>query len=480
MKDRLLVLAIVVAGVVLSGGLIAWWQVSPVAPGIVRRAPQPGEGTAPAPVASDFVRIGELFRRGDGVPSRLTAVWPGFRGPTGDNVAPASEALAGAWPEGGPRRLWSVALGEGYAGPAVRNGCVYLLDYDSGDEADVLRCLSLDDGREVWRRGYKVRIKRNHGISRTVPAVSERHVVSMGPRCHVMCVDAITGDYRWGLDLEKQWGGSVPMWYTGQCPLIDGHQAVLGVGGRALLIGVDLETGKVLWETPNPRNWQMSHSSVLPMEYRGRKMFVYCAVGGIVGVSAEEADPGAVLWESAEWNVPVVAPTPVPVGEGRFWITSGYGAGSALFQLEQGAGGSIVAKLVKRVERTVFACEQHTPVFYQGHLYTVLPADAGAVRKEAVCMDPEGRVLWTSGPAARFGLGPFMVADGKLLILEDDGVLTMAEASPAGFVRLASAKVLDGKEAWAPMALADGRLLVRDYGTLRCLDLRAPASTSRP
>jgi len=471
-KGLLPVLGTLLVGILLSALALSWWRGTGGKQDIVRRVPLSFEGAgSPSSALSETpVRIGENFTRSSGVPSSIKDAWPCFRGGRHDNVA-AAGTIADVWPKDGPPRLWSVELGEGYAGPAVRNGCVYLLDYDGKEGADALRCLSLDDGREIWRRSYRVHIKRNHGISRTVPAVTDRYVVTIGPRCHVMCADSITGDFKWGMDLEKEWGAEVPMWYTGQCPLIDGNTAVIGVGGKALLVGVDCETGKVLWETPNPRKWTMSHSCVIPMEFNGRKMYVYGAVGGIVGISAEKADAGTVLWETDAWNYQVVAPTPVPVGEGRFWITSGYGAGSALFQIGL-EGGRYSVRLVKRLEKTVFACEQHTPVFYQGHLYTVLPADAGPTRKEAVCMDPGGQMSWTSGPTERFGLGPFMIADGKLLILEDNGVLTMAKASPQGFAKLAQAKVLDGKEAWAPMALVEGRLLVRDYGTLRCLDLR--------
>ena len=425
-------------------------------------------------IMADGVREGPpgTLERFTGRPAEdVKSAWPNFRGPEYDGVSRETVPLARNWDKAGPPVLWSVTLGEGYAGPAIRNGCVYVLDYDGAAGEDALRCFSMDDGREIWRRSYKVRIKRNHGVSRTVPAVTDRHVVTIGPRCHVMCADALTGELRWGMDLERDWGVDVPMWYTGQCPLIDGNQVVLGVGGRVLLAGVDCDTGKVLWETPNPKKWKMSHSSVMPMEVGGRKMFVYAAVGGIVGVSAETRDAGAILWETDQWNVQVVSPTPVPVGDGKFWITSGYGAGSALFQVVE-EGGRYSVKLLQRLEKKVFACEQHTPVFYQGHLYSVLPADAGAVRKQAVCMEPGGKVVWTSGASDRFGLGPFMVADGKLLILEDDGMMTMIRATPDGYRKLAQAKVLDGKEAWAPLALAGGRLLVRDYGTMRCLDLR--------
>lgn len=459
------------AGLVLSLLLLVWWRDSAEGPVLKRREPLDGETATLSAVANhEAIRIGEAFCRSSGVPSAIQGEWPCFRGRARDNVATGGVPLASSWPPEGPPCLWSVELGEGYAGPAVAEGRVYLLDYDSATASDALRCLSLDDGREIWRRSYRVHVKRNHGMSRTVPAVANHIVVSIGPRCQVMAVDSRSGDLKWGLDLVKEWDAEVPLWYTGQCPLIDGNHVILGVGGKVLLAGVDLETGRVVWTTPNPDHWKMSHSCVTPLASEGHRMYLYAAVGGVVGVSAEPADEGRPLWRSDAWNVQVVAPSPVGVGEGRFWMTSGYGAGSALFQVEQ-RDGAYALKTVKRLDKKTFACEQHTPVFKDGYVYAVLPADAGALRKQAVCMAADGTVRWTSG-ADHFGLGPFMIADGKLLILEDDGLLTLVEAAPMAYRRLARAKVLRGKEAWAPMALVEGRLLVRDYGMMRCLDLR--------
>src|SRR5690606_13956545 len=125
----------------------------------------------------------------------------------------------GSWQ---PPVLWSAELGEGHAGAAVAGGRVYVLDYDERRQADALRCFSLEDGREIWRRFYTVRLKRNHGISRTVPAVSGNYVVTLGPGCHLMACDARSGNLLWGLDLVEHFRTEVPLWYTGQCPLIDG------------------------------------------------------------------------------------------------------------------------------------------------------------------------------------------------------------------------------------------------------------------
>ena len=73
------------------------------------------------------------------------------------------------------------------------DGRVYLLDYDQAGQADVVRCLSLNDGKEIWRYAYPIRIKRFHGMSLTVPAVTDKYFVTVAPIGHVTCRDSNTG-----------------------------------------------------------------------------------------------------------------------------------------------------------------------------------------------------------------------------------------------------------------------------------------------
>ncbi len=434
----------------------------------------PGMDGSPAYLTTldEFIRIGEYFESFDGVPSDLPGAWPRFRGPNYDNVSVETVPLADSWGEGGPEVLWSVGLGEGHAAPAVLNGRVYLMDYDEKNQRDVLRCFSLSDGREIWRRGYKIHVKRNHGMSRTVPAVTDRYVVTIGPRGHVMCVDAVTGGFLWGIDLEKEYETTVPLWYTAQCPMIDGSRVIIAPGGRALMIGVDLETGEVVWETPNPKGWPMSHSSIMPMALNGKRMYVYSSTGGITGVSAEGDDIGAVLWETSEWSPSVIAPSPVVFADGRIFVTAGYGAGSMMLKVREENRAFSVEPVYSFAPEEGLACEQQTPLLYQGQLFGILPKDAGELRNQFVAFDPDGFIVWSSGKTNRFGLGPYITADGKFFILSDDGVLTMLEATTEAYVQLDQAKVLNGRDAWGPMAIAGGRILLRDSKQLVCIDVR--------
>ena len=420
----------------------------------------------------EMIKIGEFSRLFDGIPADLPGSWTRFRGSQADNISTEDIDLADHWADEGPEILWKVELGEGHAAPAVLNGRVYVLDYDEQRKADALRCFSLADGREIWRRWYTVHVKRNHGMSRTIPAVNERYVVTIGPRCHVMCEDSENGSFKWGLDLEGEFGTKVPLWYAGQCPLIDGDIAVIApCGDKALIIGVDCETGRVLWETPNPHGWEMSHSSIMPMTLNGKRMYVYCAIGGVVGVSAEEHDRGALLWETTLWSPKVVAPSPVILADGRIFLTAGYGSGSMMLKVTEKNGVYAVKSLYELRPQDGLACEQQTPVLYKGHLFGVLPKDAGSLRNQFICFHPDGKIIWTSGKTNRFGLGPFMIADDKFFILGDDGVLTMAAANTEKFIPLARAKVLYGRDPWGPLSIAGGRMLLRDSKQMVCIDV---------
>ena len=424
-------------------------------------------------VVAEAVNIGENFQTFGTVTSNLKGTWTHFRGADYDNIAKNSKPLKNSWSGNQPEIMWSVDLGEGHAGPAIYEGKVYVMDYDEAKREDALRCFSLDDGKELWRRSYKVSLKRNHGMSRTVPAVTAEYVLTIGPRCQVMCVKRETGDLVWGLDLVQKYQTEVPLWFTGQCPMIDGNKAILAPGGSAVMIAVDMATGKVIWETPNPGGIKMSHSSIMPWTLNGKKMYVYSAVGAIFGVSAEGADEGKILWKSTAWNHAVVAPAPVCFPDGKVFLTAGYGAGSMMIKVTPSGSEYKVDVLKQYSPKDGMACEQQTPVVWDKLMFGIEPKDAGPLRNQLICVSPDDvtKVIWTSGKDGRFGLGPYLIADQKMFLLSDDGTLTMIKPDSKKYIQLAQKKLFDGEDAWAPMAIADGRLLLRDSKKMYCVNV---------
>jgi len=448
---------------VVGAAVLTVWLFSTSASGVQLRLPGQERTLALVMKPSALLRNTGTTIPGPGKPSTLAGSWPQFRGADRTNIVREALDLSRTWPAAGPRVLWKLPLGEGHAGAAVSDGCVYVVDYDRDKEEDAVRCLSLDDAREVWRYTYSVKVKRNHGMSRTVPAVNGSYVVSLGPMCQVTCLEAKTGKLVWKYDLVKQFGATVPPWYAGQCPLMDGDRVILAPGGNPLMMAVELATGRIVWQTPNPGDWGMTHSSIMPMDYKGERQYVYCTTEGVVGVSAKD---GRVLWTKPDWKIALAnVPSPLVVGEDELFFSGGYNSGSVMVRLK-GEGDSIQTEEVFRLKFTVFGADQQTPVFYQDHIYGVTPPG------ELACLDLSGNRLWSSGAGKRFGLGPFILADGLLLVLGDeDGTLHLVEADPAGYKELASARLLDGFDAWAPMAVASGRLLLRDLTTMLCVEL---------
>ncbi|MCX6249419.1 MAG: PQQ-binding-like beta-propeller repeat protein [Bacteroidetes bacterium] len=423
---------------------------------------------------SQEVKIGENFTAFGNTEEIPGPGWPRFRGSDLDNISKEHLPLTDKWNNLKERIRWKIELGEGHAAPAVYGGRVYLLDYDEKKKSDALRCFSLTTGKELWRREYKVHLKRNHGLSRTIPAVNDKYAVTIGPKCQVMCVDRLTGDLKWGIDMVKQYGTEVPFWYTGQCPLLEGDTVVLAPGGKALLTGINCKTGKPYWETSNPKQWKMSHASVMKATIGGKKMYIYFAIGGVCGVSASGTDTGQVLWEMNKFAPAVVAPSPLVLNDGRILLTAGYGSGTAMIQVKEKTGTWSVVMLQQFRPQEGIASEQQTPVFYRGTVFAILPKDAGGGRNQFIAISPgDGKkLLMTSGKNERFGLGPYVVADDKFFILNDDGEMTIARVSASEFTTLDKAKILDGQDAWGPLAVTGGYLLARDSKQLVCIDLR--------
>jgi outer membrane protein assembly factor BamB len=160
--------------------------------------------------------------------------------------------------------------------------------------------------------------------------------------------------------------------------------------------------------------------------------------------------------------------------DGKIFLTAGYGGGSMLIQLKEASGGFSANVLTEYLPKDGLACEQQTPLYYQGHLFGILPKDGGTLRNQLVCVDPSTpkKIIWSSGKTTRFGLGPYLISDDKMFILNDEGVLTIVKPSVSKFEMLDEAKVFDAQDAWAPMAIADGYLVLRDSKKMYCIDLK--------
>jgi len=401
-----------------------------------------------------------------GLPGSAAALdWPQFRGPGRDNIC-RETGLARKWPTGGPKVLWSVPVAQGYAGAAIVGGLVYHHDYDEAKGEWCVNCRNFSDGKLRWQFREAREIRPNHAITRTVPAVDARFVFSLDPKAVLHCLDVKTGNQLWRKSLVTDYKSTIPPWYNGQCPLMEPDRLILATGGDAILVAIDKATGKDIWRTPNPGKLLMSHASIMPAMLSGVKQYLYGTLKGPLGVSAAD---GKLLWEfPRKFNV-AVAPSPIAVDPERVFMTGSYDAGCVMVRIKKNGTG-FQAEAIFDMKNNEWNSEVHTPIVHKGLMYAVGKKKRGLF----TCLNFDGKEVWTSEGKAAFGLGSFILADGMFYVMEGDtGKLHMIEASATGYSELGNAQVLSGPEVWGPMAISEGKMVLRDLSKMICIDLRA-------
>ncbi|HAU36227.1 MAG TPA: hypothetical protein DCX07_00735 [Phycisphaerales bacterium] len=396
--------------------------------------------------------------------------WPQFLGPDRTGVAKTDAKLARSWPADGPQVLWTVALGEGFAGPAVKDGKVYLLDRQ-GDN-DVLRCLNLADGKELWKYSYAAPGRfgdPKYAGSRTTPTVGDKFVFTVGPFGHLHCVSLATHQPVWSHHILKDFGGGVPGWNVAQSPVLYKNWVIVAPQSKqAGLAAYEQATGKLVWKSEPFGSMQYASPLVTTIDGVDQVLMVANQGKGGTRIVGADARDGKILWSYTGWNCNIPVPSVTAIGDGRFFITGDYGAGCAMWKVAR-SGQSWEATELFRNRNS--GSHIHNALLYEGHLYSNSSRDG----KGLVCQDLEGKTVWNTGKSPSFDLGGNLIIVNDLIYILDGngGALHVVEASAAGYKQLAKADLLEGQKVWAPMAFSGGKLLIRDQKQLRCVDVTA-------
>ena len=425
------------------------------------------------------------------------AEWPQLGGAHMDSISPET-GLAGKWPEKGPKVVWRVPLNKGFGGAAVKGGKVYLMGREAR-KRDILRCLELATGKELWTFSYPAPRRFAPAGSRTIPAVDDRYVFITGPVGHLHCLDRATHKVVWQKDLIKEFDGRVPRWGFAQSPVPYKDLVIVAPQGRkAGVAAFRKATGKVVWRSPffpemTGGGWGRSGNYISPVAGTicgvDQVVMATCCQeksdgskglqGRVVGISAKD---GKVLWTYKGWQGPCPIARPAILSkQSQVFLTADYGAGSAMIRIAKKGEQFTVGELFKTME---CGGQLHQPVVFEGHIYV---NSTGKSRSEGLmCLGLDGKVIWHTSNSKfvsqaaeglpEFNRGNVLLADGKLYVLDGKtGDLRMVKATPAGYKELACVKaILSGKQIWAPMALSDGKLLIRDQSQMKCLDVRSP------
>lgn len=408
--------------------------------------------------------------------------WPQYLGPDRNSESP-QENLLRSWPESGPEIRWTMKVGLGNGGPIAKDGRVYFLDRDD-QVGDMIRCFDLSSGEELWSYSYDAPGTVRFSGTRSVPAIDGDYLYSCGHNGDLYCIDINTHKPVWNKNIWTGFGGEeIPVWAIAQCPLIYGDMLILAAQTpEAGVVAYDKLTGEVKWKTPSLGREGYVSPSMVTIGGAEHVVMVGASIGRgedqtggkVIGI---EPLTGEILWEYTNWQCMIPAPSAFDAGEGKVLIVGGYEAGSAMIQVEKSADGTYsVTELYKNVD---FGAHTKPPLFYEGYFYAQYSTNRR--RDGLVCMSMDGELMWKTGRAPGFNKGSMILAEGLIFATDGDMSLYLIEPDPTAFKPIASAEVLEiaadladtkyGNQNWAPIALADGKLLIRDQNQIVCVQV---------
>ncbi|MBC7852763.1 MAG: PQQ-like beta-propeller repeat protein, partial [Pirellulaceae bacterium] len=369
----------------------------------------------------------------------------------------------------GPKLLWQVnEIGDGYSTPAVVGERLYLIS-NQGMESEYVHALSTTDGKEVWKTGIG-KVGPNQGPqypgTRSTPTVEGDVLYALGSNGDLVCLKTADGKEQWRKDLRKDFGGKPGKWAYAESPLIDGEVLVVAPGGsQATIVALHKKSGDVVWESAIPEGDEAAYASAMIVEAGGVKQYVEFLGKGLVGV---EAKTGKLLWryEKTAQNSPANIPTPLVQDE--FVYSAAGRSGGGLVQLKV-TGSTVQADEVYFTPKLPTAIGG--AVVLEGNLY-------GTNGQGLLCaVLKTGDIKWQERGV---GAGSVCYADGRLYVHGENGEVALVEATPEAyrekgrFAPPSPPKKGPGK-AWAYPVVANGRLYVREMGTIWCFDIKEDA-----
>ncbi|MFT4514780.1 MAG: outer membrane protein assembly factor BamB [Planctomycetota bacterium] len=448
-----------------------------------------------APAAKPFAELTTAAKAKPLADDAQTSDWPSFLGPRRDAKVRESHLLQ-AWPKSGPKLLWSMTRGEGYASPVILGE--RLIYTHRRDDDIFIDCLHAETGQRFWRHSYATSYTPEYFGSGpcATPTIEGDRVWVHGIDGKLLCLDLPTGRTVWQRDLRNDFELQQQFFGVATSPLLLGQHLIINLGKRGgpTVAAFDKTTGRIIWGTGS--KWGMSCASPIVAPLHGKQR-LFVLTGGksrptkgglmvidpIAGTILSEFSFRSRTYQSVNGSCPVVVGSTV-------MLTSSYGTGTIGVSISEDGEAKQSWKTRK------IGLEFANAIEVGGNIYMVngIRDRGGAI----VCIEPRkgtelGRteINWSETVTMRgeereldFGLGTGSLLHlGKdiFLCLTDNGHLLRLKCTPKAATVLDRVSLFHSGETWTPLVLSRGLLYVcqnqpEKIGTaprrLLCLDLR--------
>jgi outer membrane protein assembly factor BamB len=392
--------------------------------------------------------------------SAQTASWPQWGGPQ-RNFMVEAKGLAETWPTGGPKRLWNRELGEGHSSVVVDTDRLYTM-YSRGEQEFVV-ALDAATGKTIWEKSNAaphtgLDLQFGKGPHST-PLIAGNLLITVGLTGKLQAFEKQTGNVVWSHDLWQEYGGKRMGRGYSCSPLAYKNTVILTVGGAGQsLMAFDQKTGAVVWKK---QDFDLSPSTPALIKVDGQDQLATVLADHVVGLNP---DNGELLWKhphQCDWGLNITPP--LWGADNILFISSAYSGGSRALQLQQAGGKTTVKELWASRRMRV----HHGTMIRLGDLVFGSSGDFGPAPMTAVDVKT-GNIVWQD---RGFPKATFVYADGKAILLDEDGNLALVNFSPQGMKVISKAAVLE-KTAWTPPTLAGTKLYVRDRKGIAAFDLK--------
>jgi outer membrane protein assembly factor BamB len=341
-------------------------------------------------------------------------------------------------------------------------------------ENDFVQALSTVDGKPLWttRVGNVGAPDQNPPLAkaRSTPTIDGDFLYALGSDGDLVCLEAMSGRIRWRKNIRQEFGGQPGEWAYAESPLVDGDVLVVTPGGeQATMAALNKKTGAVIWKSAIPGGDSAEYTSTIIVHGGGRKQYVQYLKKGLVGVDAKS---GRFLWRYKEIaKGPAQYFTPVASGDDVYGAAIGVGGGLVRLKPD---GGGIAAEQVyfeRGLPNGIGGAVRVGDYLYGTHI-------AG---RELIAVEfTTGKIKWK---AESVGSGSIAHADGHLYLHGENGDYALVEATPEGYREKGrftppnqpkkKQAVKYGEGAYTFPVIANGRLYIRDLGTLWAYDIKA-------